>query len=42
MDLWRRGRYRATTTRVIAFAEIPSALRDLASRKTLGRVVAKP
>jgi NADPH:quinone reductase-like Zn-dependent oxidoreductase len=36
------GRYRATTSRVISFAEIPDALEDLANRKTFGRVVAKP
>jgi NADPH2:quinone reductase len=42
MALVRAGRYRATTTRVIRFDEIPSALEDLADRKTFGRVVAKP
>lgn len=42
MDLVRRGRYRATTSRVISFAEIPAALEALADRRTFGRVVAKP
>ncbi len=42
MELVRRGRYRATTTRVIPFAEIPAALRDLAERHSLGRIVARP
>lgn len=42
MELVARGRYRATTSRVISFAEIPAALEDLADRKTFGRVVAKP
>lgn len=42
MALVRAGRYRATTSRVISFAEIPAALEDLAGRKTFGRVVARP
>ena len=42
MELVRTGRYRATTSRVISFAEIPAALEDLANRQTFGRVVAKP
>jgi len=42
MELVRTGKYRATTSRVISFAEIPSALEDLANRHTFGRVVAKP
>jgi NADPH2:quinone reductase len=42
MALVRAGRYRATTSRVISFAEIPAALEDLANRHTFGRVVAKP
>ena len=42
MQLVRSGRYRATTTRVICFAEIPAALRDLAQRRSLGRIVALP
>ncbi len=42
MQLVRSHRYRATTTRVIAFSEIPAALRDLAQRRSLGRIVAKP
>lgn len=42
MALVASGRYRATTSRVISFAEIPAALDDLADRKTFGRVVAKP
>lgn len=42
MTLVRTGHYRATTSRVISFAEIPAALEDLANRQTFGRVVAKP
>jgi len=42
MALVASGRYRATTSRVISFAEIPKALEDLAGRQTFGRVVAKP
>lgn len=42
MALVRAGRYRATTSRVISFAEIPAALEALANRQTFGRVVAKP
>lgn len=42
MTLVRTGRYRATTSQVISFAEIPKALESLASRKTFGRVVARP
>jgi NADPH2:quinone reductase len=40
MDLFARGRYRATTTRTVAMAEIPAALGDLAARRICGRVVA--
>jgi NADPH2:quinone reductase len=36
------GRYRSTTTRVIGMDEVPGALQDLAERRTMGRVVAKP
>ena len=42
MALVRAGKYRATTSRVISFAEIPAALEDLANRQTFGRVVARP
>jgi len=42
MALYASGRYRATTSRVIPFAEIPAALEALADRQTFGRVVAKP
>lgn len=42
MALVASGRYRATTSRVISFAEIPTALGALADRRTFGRVVAKP
>jgi len=35
------GRYRSTTTRVIGIEDVPAALRDLAERRTLGRVVAR-
>ncbi len=42
MALVAAGRYRATTSRVISFAEIPAALEDLANRRSFGRIVAKP
>ncbi|MDJ0849998.1 MAG: zinc-binding dehydrogenase [Myxococcota bacterium] len=41
LDLVSRGLYRSTPTRVVSLAEVPSALRDLRERRTLGRVVAR-
>jgi len=41
LRLWREGRYRPTTTRVIELEDVPAALRDLAERRALGRVVAR-
>jgi NADPH2:quinone reductase len=42
MDLYAEGRYRATTTRVIAMRDVPAALADLHARRICGRVVAVP
>ena len=39
LDLLARGRYRATTTRVIGMPDVPAALEDLRARRTCGRVV---
>jgi NADPH:quinone reductase len=33
------GRYRSTVTRCVAFDQVPDALTDLATRRTMGRVV---
>lgn len=41
LGLLEAGRYRATTTRVIRMQGVPGALRDLAERRTHGRVVAR-
>jgi len=38
-ELIAEGRYRSTPTRVIEFDEVPSALADLAARRTMGRIV---
>jgi NADPH:quinone reductase-like Zn-dependent oxidoreductase len=35
------GRYRPTTTRCVAFGEVPAALTDLAERRSTGRVVVR-
>lgn len=40
-ELLAAGRYRPNVTRCVGFAEIPSALTDLAARRTIGRVVAR-
>lgn len=40
MKLFESGCYRPTTTRVIGIDEVPTALDDLAARRTHGRVVA--
>jgi NADPH2:quinone reductase len=40
-DLVTAGRYRPTTTRCVAFDEVPAALTDLAERRTTGRVVVR-
>ncbi len=41
MRLVAEGRYRPAVGRVVDFEGIPDALRDLASRHVLGRVVAR-
>ncbi len=41
LDLVDNGAYRATVTRVVPIEAVPGALRDLAERRTLGRVVAR-
>jgi NADPH:quinone reductase len=40
-ELLAAGRYRPTTTRCVAFDEVPAALTDLAERRTTGRVVVR-
>jgi NADPH2:quinone reductase len=40
-DLIARNRYRPTPTRVVEFGDVPSALADLAARRTAGRVVVR-
>jgi NADPH2:quinone reductase len=40
-DLVTAGRHRPTTTRCVAFDEVPAALTDLAERRTTGRVVVR-
>lgn len=41
LGLLGSGRYRPTTTRVIAMDEIPAALEDLSARSSFGRIVAR-
>jgi NADPH2:quinone reductase len=41
LGLLADGKLRPLVTRVVAFDEIPSALRDLAERRALGRIVAR-
>lgn len=41
LGLLDAGRYRATTTREIALADVPAALGDLAARRSCGRIVAR-
>jgi NADPH2:quinone reductase len=41
LRLVAEGRFRPAVGRVVAFDEIPAALRDLAGRRVLGRVVAR-
>jgi NADPH:quinone reductase-like Zn-dependent oxidoreductase len=41
LSLLGAGRFRPCVSRVIAFDEIPSALRDLAERRAIGRIVAR-
>jgi NADPH2:quinone reductase len=41
VDLLDAGRYRPTTTRCVAFEDVPAALTDLAERRTTGRVVVR-
>ena len=41
MALVEEGRYKPLVRRTISFDEVPSALRDLAERRTLGRVVVR-
>jgi NADPH2:quinone reductase len=41
VELLDAGRYRPTTTRCVAFDEVPKALTDLAERRTTGRVVVR-
>jgi NADPH:quinone reductase len=41
VELLDSGRYRPTTTRCVAFDEVPAALTDLAERRTTGRVVVR-
>jgi NADPH2:quinone reductase len=40
MDLIARGLYRTPVTKVVSFDEIPEALRDVAERRVMGRIVA--
>jgi NADPH:quinone reductase len=42
LGLLKQGRYRPTTTRVIAMEQVPDALEDLHARRTWGRVVVRP
>ena len=41
LELWVTGRYRPTVTRCVAFDDVPAVLTDLASRRTMGRVVVR-
>lgn len=41
LGLVEAGAYRPTVTRVVSLEEVPGALRDLAERRTMGRVVAR-
>jgi NADPH2:quinone reductase len=41
LALLRAGRFRPCVSRVVGFDEIPSALRELAERRALGRIVAR-
>jgi len=41
LALINAGRFRPAVSRVVTFDEIPAALRDLAERRVLGRVVAR-
>jgi len=41
LDLIDRGLYKTPVSRVVSFDEIPEALRDVASRKVMGRIVAR-
>jgi NADPH2:quinone reductase len=41
LELCRAGRYRPAVGAVVAFAEVPGALEDLAARRTLGRTVVR-
>lgn len=40
-SLLRSGQYRPLVTRSVDFADVPSAVADLAARRTMGRVVAR-
>ena len=40
-DLLEKGAYRPTVTRVVSLEGVPGALRELAERRTMGRVVAR-
>lgn len=41
LDLLEKGAYRPTVTRVVSLEGVPGALRELAERRTMGRVVAR-
>jgi NADPH:quinone reductase-like Zn-dependent oxidoreductase len=41
LALLAAGKFQPLVTRVVEFDEIPHALRDLAERRALGRIVAK-
>ena len=40
-DLLEKGAYRRRVTRVVSLEGVPGALRELAERRTMGRVVAR-
>jgi NADPH:quinone reductase-like Zn-dependent oxidoreductase len=41
LALWKDGRYRPLPERVVGFEDIPEALRELAERRAMGRIVAR-
>ena len=41
LDLIERGLYRTPVSKVVSFDEIPEALRDVAERRVMGRIVAR-
>ena len=41
LNLLRQGRIRPVVGKVISFGEIPAALEDLESRRTVGKTVAR-